>query len=217
MKREKLRIESDGTGGGTKLMLGDTLVDGVHSLRIDIPGRAARKLDSNRAMLRQAGEMTLGVGGQRDLLVIRRDQGEPIPFNEHGRSCRGLEGQFINTRIRGEIFDRQFGDMEWFGMHECGENVADENPERLSTERTVVVTSSEHSHQILLRNHDDVLPSVPGRPVGGHHFIPDVLPAGLPEIAVPDQRTAFLTVHFGAYFNGYFLRRYEGLSMPECW
>ena len=42
MKREKLRIESDGTGGGTKLMLGDTLVDGVHSLRIDIPGRSRR-------------------------------------------------------------------------------------------------------------------------------------------------------------------------------
>ncbi len=42
MKKEKLRIESDGTGGGTRIMLGDTLIDGVKSLRIDVPGRSRR-------------------------------------------------------------------------------------------------------------------------------------------------------------------------------
>jgi hypothetical protein len=32
-----------------------------------------------------------------------------------------------------------------------------------------------------------------------------------------DQRTVFLTMHFSACWNGYFLRRFEGLPMPECW
>ena len=42
MKFEKLRIESDGTGGGTRIMIGDRALDGVKSLRIDIPGRSRR-------------------------------------------------------------------------------------------------------------------------------------------------------------------------------
>ncbi len=46
MKKEKLRIESDGTGGGTRIMLGDTLIDGVKSLRIEFPSRNRRVLIS---------------------------------------------------------------------------------------------------------------------------------------------------------------------------
>jgi hypothetical protein len=34
---------------------------------------------------------------------------------------------------------------------------------------------------------------------------------------VPDQRTVFLTMHFTACWNGYFLRKFEGLAMPACW
>jgi hypothetical protein len=34
---------------------------------------------------------------------------------------------------------------------------------------------------------------------------------------VPDQRTVFLTVHFGACWNGNFQRRFERLPMPERW
>ena len=34
---------------------------------------------------------------------------------------------------------------------------------------------------------------------------------------VPDQRTVFLTMHFSACWNGYFLRKFEGLPMPACW
>ncbi len=34
---------------------------------------------------------------------------------------------------------------------------------------------------------------------------------------VPDQRTVFLTMHFNACWNGYFLRKFEGLPMPACW
>lgn len=34
---------------------------------------------------------------------------------------------------------------------------------------------------------------------------------------VPDQRTVFLTMHFNACWNGYFLRKFEGLPMPTCW
>jgi hypothetical protein len=34
---------------------------------------------------------------------------------------------------------------------------------------------------------------------------------------VPDQRTVFLTMHFNACWNGYFLRKFEGLPMPKCW
>ena len=40
MKREKLRIESDGTGMGTNLIVGDTQIDGVKSLRFEISGRS---------------------------------------------------------------------------------------------------------------------------------------------------------------------------------
>jgi len=34
---------------------------------------------------------------------------------------------------------------------------------------------------------------------------------------VPDQRTVILTMHFNACWNGYFLRKFEGLPMPTCW
>jgi hypothetical protein len=34
---------------------------------------------------------------------------------------------------------------------------------------------------------------------------------------VPDQRTVFLTMHFNACWNGYFLRKFEGFPMPTCW
>ena len=34
---------------------------------------------------------------------------------------------------------------------------------------------------------------------------------------VPDQRTIFLTVHFAACWNGYFLRRLERLPLPRRW
>lgn len=42
MKREKLKIVSDGTGAGTVLMLGDTRIDGVRSLRLDITRRSSK-------------------------------------------------------------------------------------------------------------------------------------------------------------------------------
>jgi hypothetical protein len=34
---------------------------------------------------------------------------------------------------------------------------------------------------------------------------------------VPGQRTVFLTVHFGTFWNGHFLRRFERLPVPERW
>ncbi len=44
MKREKLKIRSDGTGEGTMITVGDTQIDGVKSLRIEISGRTSKAL-----------------------------------------------------------------------------------------------------------------------------------------------------------------------------